>query len=352
MKKTVLVLGTLILVLAAADAFGRGPQWGGLSTIAVSPDGKMLVAGGQSRVLYVLDAATMEVKNRIWTEARIGFVAFNKDGTRLVLETDEPGLRLYDTSTWKPVGRVDKADWTSTAPAADLMAAIQDEWEKSTIHFISMTTLAAAGSVEFKGRAAAFALDAEGKKLAVLTEYKEEGEKKAEDKDKPENLEGLAASEWDQKNDGYTCKLLLFEVPSGKPLGSFDLWYTSTSGLGSTDILLDKSFVYVINYYNVCAKIDEKGAVALFETKNSYNYGRGISADRKFILTGGMRDGTYTTVEGMKMVQFETDTLPGWPEYFESFAFAADGTAFGVTSGFRIVKITKEGRMEKASPLY
>ncbi len=350
MKRIALISALVFLAVAAGTAYARSPQWGGLSSVAVSPDGKTLVVGGQSRTLYVVDAATLEVKNRIWTEARIGYLMFNKDGTKLVMETDEDCVRLYDVATWKPAGRADKATWVNAAQDADLMAALEDDWEKPKIHFMSMTTLVAAGSVTLKERVAAFALDAEGKKLAVLTEGKEEGEKKAEG-DRPEELEGAAANEWDQKNDGQTCKLVVYEVPSGKELASFSLWYTS-SGSGSTDLLVDASGVTVVNYYNVNAKINDKGEVTLFETKNSYNYGRGVSQDRKAFLCGGLRDATYTTVQGMAMTQFEIDQMAGWPEYFEFFTFAKDGSAYGVTSAFRLVKISKEGKVEKTAPVF
>src|SRR5262249_16950956 len=50
----------------AGGVTGRG----GLEAVAVSPDGKLVAAGGQNRVVYLLDAATLEVKRRIWLGAR------------------------------------------------------------------------------------------------------------------------------------------------------------------------------------------------------------------------------------------------------------------------------------------
>ena len=45
-------------------------------------------------------------------------------------------------------------------------------------------------------------------------------------------------------------------------------------------------------------------------------------------------------------------TLPGQAEYFARFAVRDDGAAYGVTTGFRVVKIGKEGKLEKVAAVY
>ena len=77
-----------------------------------------------------------------------------------------------------------------------------------------------------------------------------------------------------------------------------------------------------------------------------------MSDDRKTLLTGGLRDGTLTNLENMNMVEFQISRLPGWPEYFAGFAVHKDGTVYGVTSSFRLIKISKEGKVEKEVPVY
>ncbi|MCU0722231.1 MAG: hypothetical protein MUC63_01185 [Planctomycetes bacterium] len=353
MRKTILgvtVAALLVAALAAGLSYARDPQWSGLSAVAASPDGKLVAVGGQNRVLYVLDGATLEVKQRIWTNSRVGTLAFNKDGSRLVLEDDEETARIYDTKEWKVVAQVAKAGALSAAPAADLMAVLEEDWEKPKVVFLSLTDGSRKGFAQVPEVSVAFALDGEGKKLAVLTSGKEEGEKKLEEDQKPKDIEGLKEKEWYQKNNGETSQLLLFEVPSGKPLGSFKLWFTTYSS--NAEIVVAGDFVYVLTYDNACAKIDAKGEITLFETANSYNYGRGVSVDRKVFLTGGLRDATYTVVDGLKQIKFDVDALPGWPEYFEGFTALPDGTAYAVTSSFRLVKINKDGQVEKTVAVY
>ena len=40
---------------------------GGIGGLAVSPDGSTILVAADSRAIYVLDPATMEVKNRVYT---------------------------------------------------------------------------------------------------------------------------------------------------------------------------------------------------------------------------------------------------------------------------------------------
>ena len=194
-------------------------------------------------------------------------------------------------------------------------------------------------------------LDAPGKRLAVLSEpTKSDKEKKVEWSKIPKELKGAARKEFVQKNDGYVSTLTIYEVPSGKELAKHDLWYSSRKN--STELILTDGAVYSINYDNACAKIDDKGEVTVFEIETGYNYGIGVSDDRTVFLAGGLRDAAYVTVDGLKSVKLKLDPIPGWPEYFERFTFTADGTGYGVTSAFRLIKISKEGKVEKTVPVY
>jgi hypothetical protein len=52
------------------------------------------------------------------------------------------------------------------------------------------------------------------------------------------------------------------------------------------------------------------------------------------------------------MKTFEIDRLPGWPEYYKGFGFGPDGTVYGVTTAYRLVRINKNGEAEKVVPVY
>ena len=120
----------------------------------------------------------------------------------------------------------------------------------------------------------------------------------------PKELKDVAKSEFIQRNDGKTGKLIVFEVPSGKVLREHDTFYTSDG-----------------------AKTDMG-------------------------LAGSLRDGARVGLPSWESVPFSLDRLPGWPEYFTRFVFHPDGTGYGVTTAYRLVKITKEGKIEKAVPVF
>jgi hypothetical protein len=108
----------------------------------------------------------------------------------------------------------------------------------------------------------------------------------------------------------------------------------------------------LVGYPNQNARISPEGEVTYFELSNSYNYGLGAQADGSVVLSGGLRDGARTTLPGLEAVAFRLDELPGFPEYFKSFTFAADGTGYAGTSGWRVVRIGPDGALGPIAPVF
>lgn len=345
-----LILGALVMFHSIPGADAVDPSWGGHAAVAVSPDGSLIAVGGTNRTLYVLDGSNYEVKKRIWLGPRIGEACFNGDGSTLVVEDDEEALHFFDTKTWKVKTTVSKAGFASFSPTADLLAAYR-LGSNPQILFLSMTDGAQKGVVDLPGRIAGLGLDAAAKKLSVITEgVKSETEKKVGYNDIPKDLRGLAKEEFKQKNDGRTSRLLTFEVPSGKMLSEADLYFTTN--LSHTMVLVHGGFTWIVTYSNVNAKLSDDGKTELFQCTSSYNYGRGHSLDRKHVLVGGLRNGTMLNLEGMQMVNYKIDRLPGWPEYFDGFTFDAEGKGYGVTSACRLVVLSPQGKIIRTIPVF
>lgn len=346
MKKTALAAA---FVLFAALAQARDPEWGGLGAVAVSPDGKTICVGGDNRVLYVVAAGSHEVQQRIWVRARVGALAFNKDGSRLLLEDDDEVLHFFDTSNWKELSTVPDAADCSFAPGADLLAAVGSR-PKPCIRFLSMTDGSEKGKAELAARPLCVGLDATGTKAAALTEInaKESEEKKLESAAMPKDLKGAARKDWTQRNDGKTSTLSWFEAPTGKAGATSKVFY---SAYGRLHMFLAGGAAHVVTYDDACVRLTEAGEGTIFEVTGSYNYGRASSPDGKTVVGGGLRSGAIGAPGGAT-AKFEVDSLPGWPEYYAGFAFAPDGTCYGVTSASRLVRITKDGKVEAAVPIF
>lgn len=344
------VLLALATLLAISPIAARAhTPLGGLA-VAVSPDGKTVVVGGDSRTLYVIDAATLEVKARVWAQTSIYALQFNKDGTKLIVEDTEPSLHVFDAKSWQREKEM-RLGYLSAAPAVDLGAALEVKGQSATIKLLSLTDLAEKGAVAFeKGqKVAAFGLNAEGTRLAVFLDgVKDDSEPTAKSSDQPKDLKGAAADDWKQRNDGKTAMFFEFEVPSGKKLVERKLHYTT----GTATVFYAGGAVHAVNYSNDNARVDAEGKVEMFETTNGFNYGLGVSADQKTLLSGGLRDGCRTTLDGLKPTKLQLDKLPGWPEYWKSFAIHSDGTAFGTTSGYRLARIKPDGTIEKTVPVH
>jgi hypothetical protein len=323
---------------------------GGLEAVAVSPDGKLVAVGGRNRVAYLVDARTLGVKKRLWIGARIGRLAFTRNSSRLIVEDETDRLRLLDVATGKDLLRVTGVEGMVVSRRAGLLA-VRDvvEGEKARLRLLSLDDLGGKGIIEMPDRPSAWTFGGEGKRLVVLSRSQPGEEKRVAVADTPAELKGLARAVFQQKHDGYESWLRLFDL-EGKVLRQTRLWYTSDSD--STLLVQAAETTYVFNRGNICARIGPDGKIVPFQTQQRLNQGLGASEDGKYLLTGGFAEGTHGPVAGPKRVGFEIDALAGQAELFSRFAVLADGSAYGVTTGFRLVKIGKEGRIEKVQAVY
>ena len=343
-----LSLVALLLVISIARTGGVTGR-SGLETVALSADGKWIATGGQNRVVYLLAADTLEVKKRIYLGARIGGLAFSRDGTRLVVEDETDTLHLMDVSTGKVLAkRANMNGMLADAASDQLFVRDLTEPEKNRIRRLSTAKLEEQGRIDLEGRAAAFTLDATGKRLVVLGASQAGDEKRVPANEVPRELTGLARWTFRLKYDGLVSQLYTIDLATGKVGERSKLWYTSDSE--NTIVVPAGKTTYILNRVNICAKVvGEK--IDLFETPDRVNYALGISPDGKTLLTGGMGTGTHGPVEG-KRVRFEVPALPGQAETFTRFTVHDDGSAVGVTSAYRVVRISREGKVEKVAAVY
>ncbi len=347
------VLVAVLVTAAGALLFlpiaGAAVPLGGLA-VAVTPDGTQLVAGGDSRALYVLDPQTLAVKQRVHLGRSIVALAYSADGKRLWVESTS-AVQMLDAAMWKVLETFENAESMSAATGAGLVAVQMRR--KAQVLVLSMAdgSQSAALPYDRMRSIAAYGLRPDGKQLALLYYRKQTDEEpKAAAKDTPKDLKGAALREFKQRNDGYQAQLLVFDVATGKTQLDKQLWYAAPGGKNA--LCWNKNSICVMTYSNQNARIDAQGKATYFELGNSYNYGLGVSADGAVVLSGGLRDGSRTTLGDNKSAAFRLDKLPGFPEYFKSFSLAADGTGYGGTSGWRVVRIDAEGAITKTAAVH
>lgn len=350
MKKLSTVSFALGLSLSMATIATAATPLGGLA-VAVSPDGKRLVAAGDNRTLYFINSATMEVTGRHWLGTPILAISFNKAGDRIVAESTDEALLLIDAANGKLIKQEDKAGKVAIALEADLVVTRNPDHAGHVVRVLSLTDLSVKSSVNFdkNDKIAALGLSPDGKKVAAWTEPTTDDSEPKNTK-VPEGVKGLEADEFRQRNDGKTSKLFTFNAADGSKLSEQKLYFSPS--VNGTRIAFKGDNVLILNYTNLNANIDPKGEVTLFKLKNSFNYGIGLSPDQQTILSGGLADGTWFKPADMAQKTFKIDRMPGWPEYFKDFAFTAEGTGFGSTSGYRLIKINADGTFDKSYPVY
>ena len=344
MKKWLLIAVIMAAATAVQPAWAHTPK-GGLGDAAISPDGKTLVVGGDTRVLYVLDPQTYEVKDRVYFKSNIFEMEFNKDGSTLIIEDVKSTLYFLETGTWKVKAQFPNSGSFSAASQVDLVACLNSGSKKSVIEFRSMTDGASKGKIEYPGSVTIIGLSAKGDRLVTLAA----GEKGQEEKKPvPSDVSGFDRDVFSQKNDGEVSVMTEYEVPSGKQIRQQVVFYKPSIPKA---ILVGEKESLVVAYNGLHAKWSGE-EITLFKVGNSYSYGAEVSLDRKVFVSGGLAAGDYVKAEDQSAVAFRNPPLPGWPEYFEGFGFAPDGTAYGVTTAYRLVVIDNQGQITKVVPIY
>lgn len=343
----------LLLILASlgacASVHAANPL-GGL-TVAVSSDGTRLVAGGDTRTILVIDPKTLEVKERHWVEVSITGLAFNADASVLAVEETSDSVRLYSTSDWKKKAEIAKCQ--GFASAGDVFAGHDGNSRggpEVAVYSFADGSKKTSFTLPDGTRIASLGLSADGKTVAVLSEgEKDSSEKEVPYGQLPKDLKGMALEEFKQKNDGKTSTIFLYDATSGKELSSAKIYFTTGT---NTRMIFSGENVLAINYNNINASITPKGEVKIFQLENSFNYGIGFTADRQLILTGGLRSFSMTLSENLAATTGSIDKIAGWPEYWKGFSGIKGGDAiYGATSGYRIFRLTGEGKILKGEPV-
>jgi WD40 repeat protein len=337
--------------LAAGPALAATPL-GGL-TVAVSPDGRKLVAGGDTRTILVMDPKTLAVKSRVFLGPTIVDLAFDRTGGILAVGDTDGTVHLVDATKWTTKASVRNRHKLTVSTTANLFAGIDSDYQATAVFVHALADGAEKAKLVLpqKARVAALGFSPDGKRLAVLVgPIDSKDEKKATSAEIPKDLRGLDRREFEQKNDGKVGSLLVFEAASGKLLSEKPTHF-SMNGVNGLALFAGDAVV-VNDYGNVGARIEANGDTKLFELANSYNYGLGRSIDGKLILSGGLRAYSITDAASLQGVKGEIDKLPGWPEYFKGFDATADGQQiYGATTGYRVFLFDRSGKVVASAPV-
>jgi len=334
--------------LILANPAIAGTPLGGL-TVAISPDGKTLVAGGDTRTLLIIDPESLEVKDRVWVETTITDLHFSKDGATLLIGDTSDRMLLYNTNDWSKKLAFEKRGMVSMARDVDLFAGVDADYQGPSIFFCSASDGSNKGNVKFTkdDSVKACGLNADGTRLAVLFDGKNDpAEKKVEYNDMPKDLQADARNDFTQQHDGKTSRMVFIEVPSGKILADGKVYYSTYGGR----IFFNGDKAVVIADSGVHAKVTPDFKVETFGLQNG-GYATGASPDQKFLMVGSMSTVGFAPMETLTAQNGKLSPLPGWPEYVKGFSTNTEGPIYAATTAYRVIRFSRNGNVEKEAPV-
>ena len=341
--------------LLTLPAVGLAPanaamQLNGL-TVAVTKDGKQLVAGGDTRTILEIDPDSLAVKKRHWIGTQISALKFNSDGSILLVLDTRNNVFFYDTKTWRPKFTLRKYDYMTVNPDANLIAGVDNSYRGATIYINSLKDSQNLAQINFKDRevVAAMGFSKDGKRIGIITRaVNSKEEKKLSSRDMPKDLRDVARDDWRQRNDGRISFVRVYEAASGKPLWEAKTFYAAGS---RSQLAFDGDNLVVVSGYTN-AKIGKDGNAVLFRFRHSSSVGTGITPDQSLWLTGSS---SFAITSHPGLATKATGRFPnisGGGEYVRGFSATADNMAiYAGTSAYRVVKIDGNGRVLKAEPV-
>jgi len=343
----------LALVVASGSSVSAATPKNALGAIAVSPDGGTIAAAGDNRVLYLVDPGSLEVRQRIAIGTNPQELWYSSDGSTLAMLTTDDDVLFFDTGTWTEKGALNDVFAVTHAAAADALVALGrpkkgTDGSMTTVLLVQpLTGGAPTSEIAVVGEAVAIASRPDAGAFAVLTKpAKDESETK---QDPPSDLKGIDKEIFRLQHDQQASEIVLIAA-TGAETGRQKTWYSQSGALTG---VYAADAIHFIGYQNKNARFGLDGAlIAVYEGPVSYNYGIGVDAAQDRVAVGTLRDGGILTLAGGASVAFEIDQGRGWPEYFEGFAFAADGSLWGGTSAFRLVHAGADGTVIAAKPVF
>ncbi|MFO0927993.1 MAG: hypothetical protein U0736_13285 [Gemmataceae bacterium] len=196
-----LLLASLVGMTSAlaGGVTGRG----GFEALAVSADGKTVAVGGQNRVVYLVNAATGQVTRRIYLGARVANLAFNGDGTRLVVEDETSTLHLIELASGKTLQKREQVSGLTLLSGDRVLVRDEKVLAGNRLLILSLDRLAQERILAVEDPPAAWTVDPAGKRLTVLGRGTPTAdERRVPLTDTPANLKGLDRVAFRLKNDG------------------------------------------------------------------------------------------------------------------------------------------------------
>ncbi|MCO6384020.1 PQQ-binding-like beta-propeller repeat protein [Oceanicola sp. 502str15] len=345
MKRIVaaLALSTTLALPAAANL----PS-GGLGGFSLSPDGATLLAGGDNRVIYVIDAATFEVKERIWSPAMPVWMDHSADGSLVYVLDSDDMLTAYAAADMSKKWEIQRVRDMAFRPEANRIVTWRGVSGGSEITVIDATT---GGQQKTVATPEGTQIDSAGLSDDGTMLYAITRQEKSEDetKEKPgDDVKGLDKEIFRKKHDGYVAQLLKVDLEAGTTAATGS-WY---SGSNFDDVRAVGEQVFYLKPGSDPMVADAAGEVTMLDLQRTNGDYAEISPDGTEIVAGDGGKVSFIPVAGGAPLTLGVEDLPGWFEKTQGFEYLPDGRVVAVTDGWRLVVIDRAAGTATAYPVY
>lgn len=338
------------LLAAASPAFGDSPA-NGIGGLAVSPDGTTLIAAGDTRVIYKLDAATMTVTERFYQKSTLVWMDYRSDG-KVVFTRDTSGvLAAYDAETFEMLWSVKRSEDVDYAPFSNQLIyatqAYKDGKRTGALTVVDAGTFADQATYELGEMVpAALGISQEGLRAVVISRpEKRDSEERAQP---PSGMKGIERSTFRLKNDKRGSKIAQIDLLLGQ-VSMTESWYSSNS---IKELTVTPTMAFIGGFSGQSATIDAAGEVTIVDSGTNIHHSATMTAGANAMVTGTQNAIVIKKLGSDAVQEIKFDRLPGWSENVIRFDHGPDGKLYGGTTGYRIVVFDPSTGGAQAYPVY
>ena len=200
-------------IMAQTNVEAASPKHA-LGAIAVSPDGSQILASGDNRVLYHVNADTLNVENRTWIGINPLSIHFNAEGSNFFVYDTADVVTFYDAKTFAPTLQIANVKSYAVAKDANLLMVSgkpKGRGKDATTPLIVYSLSDGKKTLETTINAPVQSLgtSADGSKIYALSRpFKTDNETK---KKPDQKAKGLERHNFIQRNDGKTSYILALD---------------------------------------------------------------------------------------------------------------------------------------------
>lgn len=350
----------VMTAMAVVCSMATISQAAGFEGLALTPDGKTLLVGGSNRVIYTLNAETLEVTGRHGIGHTIDGIHCSTDGKKILVSggMGDDDSFLLDATSFELIDTLENVSHISPGTGGGRLVARQGDHRRSSLVILSEKDFSIVRTIELPAerRLASCAMSADGKRVVALSRpMDDETEIKAERSDIRQIRDRDERNRVEQRHDQKCSHLMVYNADTGDLIRDQKLWFSSSRMDNRLLLSHADGVTRIIQYHDCNAVVDAEGHIELF-TLHLYGYALGISPDGGLLVGGSLMGhgvcGHVMDVAGGEKTPVEiTGRLPGFPEYFSCLLITADGRIFGGSTCYRVFQLQADGEKYIFKPI-